>query len=237
MQELSIIEVFKNVFTTLMNSEVFALLLFEIAILLVALVFSKLMNKKVVIKTCVIASLVVAGFYLSNYISTVVTFINNVSTRLIELIYFPTTLEFIVVMIISFMIMITTLLNKKSSKVLKVINSVLPISISFILFTIIEFINTNNIPFDEFSVFTDPVLTSLYQMGMGLFIVWLIGLIIYKVDMFIINRVSLEDESKEIIPEDKKLITVKLPKDFEVKAADLEDDIEMPRLKGEAKGM
>ena len=129
MQELSIIEVFKNVFTTLMNSEVFALLLFEIAILLVALVFSKLMNKKVVIKTCVIASLVVAGFYLSNYISTVVTFINNVSTRLIELIYFPTTLEFIVVMIISFMIMITTLLNKKSSKVLKVINSVLPISV------------------------------------------------------------------------------------------------------------
>ena len=190
MQRLTLIEVLKNVFGTLVNSEVFSLLLFEAAILLVALVFSKLMDKKKVIKTSIFASLIVAVFYLSNYFSTVVTFVNNVSTRLVEMIYFPTTLEFVVVMIISFIIMITTLLSKKTSKVLKVINSILPISISFILFTIIEVINTNNIAFDEFSVFTDPVLTSLYQMGMGLFITWLLGLIIYKIDMFIINRVS-----------------------------------------------
>lgn len=239
MQRLTLIEVLKNVFGTLVNSEVFSLLLFEVAILLVALVFSKLMDKKKVIKTSIFASLIVAVFYLSNYFSTVVTFVNNVSTRLVEMIYFPTTLEFVVVMIISFIIMITTLLSKKTSKVLKVINSILPISISFILFTIIEVINTNNIAFDEFSVFTDPVLTSLYQMGMGLFITWLLGLIIYKIDMFIINRVSLNKEVEETKPlEDTKLVTVKLPKDYEVKESDLEDDfIELPRLKGEVKGM
>ena len=239
MQRLTLIEVLKNVFGTLVNSEVFSLLLFEAAIFLVALVFSKLMDKKKVIKTSIFASLIVAVFYLSNYFSTVVTFVNNVSTRLVEMIYFPTTLEFVVVMIISFIIMITTLLSKKTSKVLKVINSILPISISFILFTIIEVINTNNIAFDEFSVFTDPVLTSLYQMGMGLFITWLLGLIIYKIDMFIINRVSLNKEVEETKPlEDTKLVTVKLPKDYEVKESDLEDDfIELPRLKGEVKGM
>lgn len=239
MQRLTLIEVLKNVFVTLINSEVFSLLLFEAAILLVALVFSKLMDKKKVIKTSIFASLIVAVFYLSNYFSTVVTFVNNVSTRLVEMIYFPTTLEFVVVMIISFIIMITTLLSKKTSKVLKVINSILPISISFILFTIIEVINTNNIAFDEFSVFTDPVLTSLYQMGMGLFITWLLGLIIYKIDMFIINRVSLNKEVEETKPlEDTKLVTVKLLKDYEVKESDLEDDfIELPRLKGEVKGM
>lgn len=239
MQRLTLIEVLKNVFGTLVNSEVFSLLLFEAAILLVALVFSKLMDKKKVIKTSIFASLIVAVFYLSNYFSTVVTFVNNVSTRLVEMIYFPTTLEFVVVMIISFIIMITTLLSKKTSKVLKVINSILPISISFILFTIIEVINNNNIAFDEFSVFTDPVLTSLYQMGMGLFITWLLGLIIYKIDMFIINRVSLNKEVEDTKPlEDTKLVTVKLPKDYEVKESDLEDDfIELPRLKGEVKGM
>ena len=239
MQRLTLIEVLKNVFGTLVNSEVFSLLLFEVAILLVALVFSKLMDKKKVIMTSIFASLIVVVFYLSNYFSTVVTFVNNVSTRLVEMIYFPTTLEFVVVMIISFIIMITTLLSKKTSKVLKVINSILPISISFILFTIIEVINTNNIAFDEFSVFTDPVLTSLYQMGMGLFITWLLGLIIYKIDMFIINRVSLNKEVEDTKPlEDTKLVTVKLPKDYEVKESDLEDDfIELPRLKGEVKGM
>ena len=236
MQELTLIEIVKNVFTTMMNSKVFALFLFEMAIILVALVFSKLMNKKVVRNTSIVASLIVAAFYLSNYVSTVVTFVNNVSTRLIEMIYFPTTLEFVAVLLISLVIMIVTLLNKKSGKVIKVINSMIPIFISFILFTIIEYINKTNIPFDEFSVFTEPTLTSLYQFGMSVFITWIIGLIVYKVDMFIINRMSLK--SVETPNEDTKLVTVKLPGDYEINVTeDDEEEIELPRLKGEVKGM
>lgn len=229
MQELSLIEVIKYALTALMDSKVFILLMFEFAILLVTLVFSKLMDKKVVRLTGILSSLVVAGFYVLNYVDTVVTFINNVSTRLIELIYFPTTLEFIGVMIISFIIMIVTLSSKKSNKLLKVINSFLPISLSFIFLCIIEYINKNNIPFDEFSVFTNPILTSLYQLGMGLFIAWVFGLIIYKVDMFIINRMSLKSEK---VNANNGLITIKMPEVNEVVEED-EEEIEMPRLKGE----
>ena len=227
MQELSLIEVIKYALTALMDSKVFILLMFEFAILLVTLVFSKLMDKKVVRLTGILSSLVVAGFYVLNYVDTVVTFINNVSTRLIELIYFPTTLEFIGVMVISFIIMIVTLLSKKSNKLVKVINSFLPISLSFIFLCIIEYINKNNIPFDEFSVFTNPILTSLYQLGMGLFIAWVFGLIIYKVDMFIINRMSLKSEK---VNANKGLVTVKMP---EVNEEEETEEIEMPRLKGE----
>lgn len=227
MQELSLIEVIKYALTALMDSKVFVLLMFEIAILLVTLVFSKLMDKKAVRLTGILSSLVVAGFYVLNYVDTVVTFINNVSTRLIELIYFPTTLEFIGVMVISFIIMIVTLLSKKSNKLVKVINSFLPISLSFIFLCIIEYINKNNIPFDEFSVFTNPILTSLYQLGMGLFIAWVFGLIIYKVDMFIINRMSLKSEK---VNANKGLVTVKIP---EVNEEEETEEIEMPRLKGE----
>ena len=227
MQELSLIEVIKYALTALMDSKVFILLMFEFAILLVTLVFSKLMDKKAVRLTGILSSLVVAGFYVLNYVDTLVTFINNVSTRLIELIYFPTTLEFIGVMVISFIIMIVTLLSKKSNKLVKVINSFLPISLSFIFLCIIEYINKNNIPFDEFSVFTNPILTSLYQLGMGLFIAWVFGLIIYKVDMFIINRMSLKSEK---VNANKGLVTVKMP---EVNEEEETEEIEMPRLKGE----
>ena len=48
MAELTFIEMVKNTFFTIVDSEVFTLLLFEIAIILVTLVFSKLMDKKVV---------------------------------------------------------------------------------------------------------------------------------------------------------------------------------------------
>ena len=228
MQELTLFEVLKYAFTALIDSKVFVLLMFEIAILLVALIFSKLINKTMVRNTSIFASLIVLAFYISNYVSTVITFINNVSTRFMELLYFPTTLEFVIMMGISFMIMTVTLLNRKSSKLLKVVNTILPTTISFILLCIIEFINVNKIAFDEFSVFTNPFLSSLYQLGMGLFIAWILGLIVYKIDKFVINRVSLNNEENK---DTNNLVTVKLEALEESFAEEKEEEIEMPRLK------
>lgn len=221
MPELSILEIIKYAVSTLINSKVFILLILELAILAILLIFSRLMDKKVVKTTSIIASLVVLGFYITSYIDTLMTFINNVSSRLIELIYFPTTLEFVLIMIASFIIMGITW-ARKNNKIIKVINSILPFTISFLFLCIIEYINNNNIPFDEFSVFTNPVLMSLYELAMGVFITWIIGLIIYEIDKFIINKVSLKEEVQNL-----NLVTVKLPEEKE------EEVIEMPRLKSD----
>ena len=214
MQNLTLIEITKYAIKSMLSSNVFILFVLEGIVLLLALVFRKFMNKKLVDRTCIITSLVVLGFYISNYVNTLATFINNVSTRLIEFIYFPTTLEFMVVMLISIMIMVVTLLNKKSNVIIKIVNSALPVGISFLFLSIIEYINKTNIDFNEFSVFTDPNLTALYELAMGLFIAWIVGLILYKIDMFIINRIS-----------NTNLVTVNLDK------LDYSDDIEMPKLK------
>lgn len=219
MPELSLFEIIKYSIKSLLNSEVFILLILELAILLIALVFRKFMNKKVVKSTSIAASLVVLGFYVSNYVSTLMVFINNVSTRLMEVIYFPTTLEFMIVMIISFVIMFITLINKKQKVIIKVINSILPLTISFLFLCIIEYINVNNVPFDEFSVFTNPILMSLYELAMGLFLSWLIGLVVYKIDAIIIGSINAS-EAREV---DANLVTVTLPAE--------EEEIELPKLK------
>ena len=218
MQDLSLIEIAKYAIKSMLDSQVFVLFIFEAIVLFLALIFKNFMNKKTVIRTCIFASIIILGLYISNYVSTLITFINNVTTRFIEFIYFPTTLEFVVVMVISFTIMIITLFNKKSSKIVKLINSALPIGISFLFLSIIEYINKTNIEFNEFSVFTDPTLTSLYELAMGLFLAWIVGLILYKIDMYIINKVSI---SKEV----EDLVTVDLSK------LDQVDDVEMPKLK------
>ena len=62
---------------------------------------------------------------------------------------------------------------------------------------------------------------------MGLFISWILGLIIYKVDKFIINRMSLKSEK---VNANKGLVTVKMPEENEEEET---EEIEMPRLKGE----
>ena len=212
MPELSILEILKYALKSLMDSKVFILILLEIAIFAVSVIFYKLMDKKVVKYTAVGSSLVILMFYIVNYISTVKVFLNNVTTKLVELIYFPTTLEFVLVMILSFTIMIVTLKSKNTNKILKFINSVFPIAISFIFLSIIEYINTNNIAFDEFSVFSNPIMMSLYELSMGLFVLWIIGLIIYKIDVFIINRIVIVDESE--LPD--RNVEIYLPKRKEV---------------------
>ena len=143
MPELSILEILKYALKSLMDSKVFILILLEIAIFAVSVVFYKLMDKKVVKYTAVGSSLVILMFYIVNYISTVKVFLNNVTTKLVELIYFPTTLEFVLVMIFSFTIMIVTLKSKNTNKILKFINSVLPLTISFIFLSIIEYMSVS----------------------------------------------------------------------------------------------
>ncbi len=220
MPELSIIEIIKYAIKSLMSSKVFILILLELALLLVSGIFYRLMNKKTVKYTSIIASIIILLFYIVNYISTIKVFLNNVSTKLLEFIYFPTTLEFMIILSLSCLICIYTLIKQKN-KYIKFINTVLPISISFIFLSIIEYINKNNIAFDEFSVFSNPILMSLYELATGLFISWIIGLIIYKIDVFIINRITIVSE--EDLPKEEYFLPKKR----------VEEEIELPKLKSQ----
>lgn len=219
MPELSIFEIIKNSVMTLTNSKVFILIMLEMAILIVSLIFSRLMDRKVVKTTSIVSSLIILGFYITNYVKTLGVFIDNVSTKIMEIIYFPTTLEFIIIMGIALVIMGITLVSKKSNIILKIVNTVMPLSISFTFLGIIEYINKNSIEFDEFSTFTNPMLMSLYEFAMGLFVTWMIGLFLYKVNKMVINKATLPEVKKS-----ESLVTVHLD------ALD-EEEIELPKLK------
>lgn len=244
MKELTIVEILTNAFTALINSEVFILIMLELAILILAMSFSKIANKKVIKFVAIVASLIVGAFYAVNYIDTLSLFLDNVTTRVMEYIYFPSTLEFLGTMIVSGIIMLITLFNKKEKAIVKVINVAIPVVISFIFFSIIEYINNMSITFDEFAIFTEPVLMSLNETAIGLFVAWIVSLIIYKIDLAVIRRVNAKmivNEKVNImdireIDLDKQqtsdsLITIDV-KDIP-QTEDEEEEIEMPRLKNQ----
>ena len=154
--------------------------------------------------------------------------------------YFPTTLEFTVVMLISFVIMIISLVSKKSNKILKFVNTFIPIFISFLFLSIIEYINSNSIPFNEYSVFTDPTLMSLNEFAMGIFIAWIISLIIYFIDNMIIKHMNAKEiindnyvpNVQEItIPKSETKVKVNEPIVIELDDEEEQEEIELPKLK------
>ena len=224
MKELSILEIISTAFNAAKDSKVLVLIGLEILILLIHLVFSKLIDKKLNNRVCLASSLLLLGFYLVNYINTISVFVNNVSAKVIELIYFPTTLEFIVVMILSIIISLYTLLKSKKTG-LKIINVLVPSIISFLFFCIIENVNSLGIDFNEFSVFTDSTLMSLHELAMGLFISWLVGLVLYRIDTYLINKAV-----SEVYDIDYKYSTVNSLTIDEVNN-EVEEDLDMPKLK------
>ena len=122
MKELSLFSIIGSALMAVADSKVILLIVLELMVLLANVLFSKLMNKKIVNITCLVVSLILLGFYSINYLNTLKIFIDNVSTKAVEMIYFPTTLEFVIVMILSLAIMIFTLVSKKTNSIVKVIN-------------------------------------------------------------------------------------------------------------------
>ena len=241
MKELTLIQILTYALKALVNSEVFILIILELAILLLSFAFSKVINKTFVKRIAIGASLIIAVFYGVNYLDTLSVFMNNVTTKVMEYIYFPSTLEFLITMFVSFGIMIYTLANKKAKKILKVINTAVPITISFLFLSIIEYMNTMNIDFNEFSVFTEPVLMSLNELAIGLFVAWIISLMVYKADVLLINKTNAKKIVEKNVLEveeiriDKQqtndtLVTVNL----DALSQEDDEDIELPRLKSEA---
>ncbi len=224
MKELSILQIITTAFNAAKDSKVLVLIGLEILLLIVHTVFKNLMDKKLNDRVCLASGLLLIGFYLVNYINTILVFVNNVSAKAIELIYFPTTLEFVIVMILSIIISVYTLLKSKKTS-LKIINVLVPSIISFLFFCIIENVNSLGIDFNEFSVFTDSTLMSLHEMAMGLFISWLIGLILYKLDSYLINKAV-----SEVYNIDYKYKSVNSLTIDEINN-ELDEDLEMPKLK------
>ncbi len=223
MKELSIIEIITTAFNAVKDSKIIVLFGLELLILLIHLVFKKSMDKKINNRVSLGASLLLLGFYLVNYINTLKVFVDNVSTKLLDLIYFPTTLEFIIVVILSIIISIYTLVKSNKTS-LKIVNILVPTIISFLFFCIIENVNTLELDFNEFSVFTNSTLMSLHELAMGLFISWIIGLILYKIDEYVINKAV-----NEVYETDYNYKTVNALSIDEINNQD--EELEMPRLK------
>ena len=65
---------------------------------------------------------------------------------------------------------------------------------------------------------------SLYELAMGLFVTWIVGLSVYKIDKIIIAGINQTE-----VEEKEQLVTVTLPSKKEVINND--NELELPKLK------
>src|SRR5574344_322480 len=181
MVEFSLWEKIKTVFNLIFTSPLFLILLFGIILMIVDIKLISKKDKKTKVIYAIL-SLVIVGLLLQSYFDSLLNIFDIIAKNIVSFIYFPTVLEYIIMLFISFF-------NKKINHKVKIVNSFVCIINAFLFFLILDQISASNVDLSKMvSIYTNDKLMILFELSIGIFVLWIIGLIIYKIINAIIHK-------------------------------------------------
>ena len=222
MVELSLIEKIKTLFTLIFSSSLFLILLLEIFIILVDVFYISKQSRKVKIMYLIV-SVIVMAILLITYFEEFLKFIDVLNKNIVMLINFPSLLQYTVIIFITLIIMIISIFNKKMNRILSRINIGVFIADLFIFFLILDQINKTNIDLsNKINIYSNKNLMVLFEISMIIFVIWLFGLLTYKICSVLITR----NKSSKVIMDNNE---VNLSEREEATKEDNEEEIELPK--------
>ena len=196
MVEFTLLEKIRTIFNLIFSSPLFLVLLFGLVLIIIDIKFiSKIPKKKK--KTYLVLSLLVIGILISMYYDSLLALLDTISKNIVSLIYFPTVLEYIIMLIISLIILIYSLVSKKISSNIKMFNALVFISNSYIFFLILDEIEDAKVDLSsKISIYTNDHLMILFEISLGIFIVWIVALMLIKI-IKVLSKPKMEENFYE----------------------------------------
>ena len=190
MVEISLWDKIKTIFSLIFSSPLFLVLLFGFLLMIVDIyVISK--KKKGTKIAYLIVSLIIIGLLLKNYFSSLFSIFDTIFKNIVTIIYFPSVLEYIIMLIVSLVILFISLIIRKTNKKVRIINTFVFSTNIFLFFLILDQISKNNIDLsNKINIYSNENLMVLFELSILIFIVWVVGLILYK----IINKIIHKDD-------------------------------------------
>ena len=196
MSYLSIIEKFKILFDMILDFKVIFVLLGILVIATFLYLIKKIDNKKY-ISAIILALLLTIGIdIIINYKELSKVF-DNFMTIFFSNIYFPSIYVYIGTLVIVFIAFIVSMLNKMLNKTYKIINGITFILNNILLVIILNIIAKNKIDiFTPNSLYTSINLVAILEISMGLFILWILSLIVVYTTSVICDRIGSKRREK-----------------------------------------
>ena len=182
MVEFTLLEKIRTIFNLIFSSPLFLVLLFGLVLILVDIKFiSKKDNKTK--KTYLVLSLLVIGILISMYYDSLLVLLDTISK--------------IIMLIISLIILIYSLVSKKISSNIKMFNALAFISNSYIFFLILDEIENAKVDLSsKISIYTNDHLMILFEISLGIFIVWIVTLMLIKI-IKVLSKPKMEENFYE----------------------------------------
>ena len=179
MSQLTLLEKMQVLFKLLFSSPIIIGIFAFSMILMIILFFSSRLNKKIIKYVFIGIYVLIIGFAVVKYGSYFLTSIDSFFTLFMANIYFPIIPVYVVIMFISFIIMFVTLNSNKNHRIVKIINIVFFTFIQMLFALFIYIVESNKIDLStNTNLYTNEQTLTLLELGMGLFVVWIVILFI-----------------------------------------------------------
>ncbi|MDD4188415.1 MAG: hypothetical protein PHX04_06675 [Bacilli bacterium] len=205
MVEYTLLEKIKTVFNLVYTSPLFLILLLGIALMIIDILFiSKKDSKTKIVYSLV--SIILIFFFMYSYLESLLSIFDTIFKNIVAIIYFPSVLEYILMLLISLIILLVSVISKKMNKIVKRINLFVLIINTFIFFLILDQIAKSNVDLaNKISIYTNSTLMMLLELSILIFLVWVIGLILYKIIKIFSPKEKLEAVNLETFYEEPVL--------------------------------
>lgn len=190
MSYLSIVEKFKILFDMILDVKFIFIFLGVLVIATFLYLIKKIDNRKYIMIITLSLLLILGIDIVINYKELAEVF-DNFMTIFFSNIYFPSVYVYVGTLLIVAIAFITSMFNKMLNKVYKIINGITFVMNNILLAIILNIIAKNKIDvFTPNSLYTNINLVAVLEISIGLFVLWILSLIVVYTTSVICDRIG-----------------------------------------------
>ena len=204
MKQLSILDKLKVVFDLTKSNKIFILVIALLIFLSIMFIATNKKNIKKNKKIFIGIYVLILATIIIIYNKSILDMWDSMMNNLFIIFYFPNISVYVGAIIATNIIVLTSIFSKKTSKINKVVNSIIFFLLHYILVLILNVVSTNHLNvFNSKTLYKNTNIHSLVELSGNIFIIWIIYLIIYK----IINSYLISKKSTIVVEETVKVKT------------------------------
>lgn len=197
MSYLSIVEKFKILFDMILDFKFIFIFLGVLVIATFLYLIKKIDNRKYIMIITLSLLLILGIDIVINYKELAEVF-DNFMTIFFSNIYFPSVYVYVGTLLIVAIAFITSMFNKMLNKIYKIINGITFVMNNILLVIILNIIAKNKIDvFTPNELYTNINLVAVLEISIGLFIVWVLSLIVVYTTSVICDRIG--NKRREVV--------------------------------------
>lgn len=215
MNDMTFFERFIRVINIVLSSPFFIALLIIILLTIALLVFNVLVKKKWLKILVSVVYLGITIYIFIRYWDSAFSLSDALVDKIFTALYFPNYITYICMLIISVILFIMTMINKKLTKFAKIGNTFSFLAIGFLFILILDTVTKYDINvYDKTEVYASDTLLVLIQTSMGIFGIWCLILLVDLTASTIVKHLKKKGEKapKEAIQEELSNINVDVDK-------------------------